>query len=92
MIKRAYEDFSDDQTFDFTMQLNRLSWFCIMLSLNERHNLGNRKERQAYCKKIMSDEMIKECSFYPKWYDVSLRQKILMYAIKKNLWWLIAEV
>ena len=92
MIKRAYEDFSDDQIFDFTMQLNRLSWFCIMLALNERHNLEKRNERQAYCKKIMSDEMIKECSFYPKWYDVSLRQKILMYAIKKNLWWLIAEV
>ena len=55
-------------------------------------NLEKRNERQAYCKKIMSDEMIKECLFYPKWYDVSLRQKILMYAIKKNLWWLIAEV
>ena len=92
LIKRAYEDFSDDQKFDFSVQLNRLSWLCIMLALNERHNLEKRKERQAYCKKIMSDEMITKCSFCLKWYDVSLRQKMLMYAIKKNFWWIMAEV
>ena len=92
LIKRAYEDFSEDKTFDFNVQLNRLSWFCIMLALNERYNLKTRSERQAYCKAIMEDESIKKCLFYPKWYDVNLKQKVLMYAIKKNLWWLIAEV
>ena len=92
LIKRAYKDFSEDKTFDFDVQLNRLSWFCIMLALNERHNLKTRNDRQTYCKTIMEDEIIKKCLFYPKWYDVSLKQKILMYAIKKNLWWLIAEV
>lgn len=92
LINRAYEDFSNDNTYDFTIQLNLLSWFCIMLSLNERHNLANRNERQAYCKRIMEDELVRKCRFHAKCFVVSLKQKLLMYMIKNNLWWLVAEV
>lgn len=92
LIKRAYEDFEHDSSYDFSIQLNRLSWFCILLSLGERYRLKNRSERQLYCKSIMNDEVIRKITFYPNWYKVGIKQKILMYLIKLNLWWMIAEV
>ncbi len=92
LIRRAYEDFAEDKTYDFSKQLNRLSWFCIMLALNERKNLTSKKERRAYCKAIMKDKLVRTCELHAKWFDVSLKQKILMYMIKNNLWWLFAEV
>lgn len=92
LIERAYEDFSEDRTYDFTVQLHVLSWFCILLALNERWNLTSRKERQRYCKRIMNDEVVRTCAFHRKWFSVGLKQKWLMWLIKCNIWWLVAEV
>lgn len=92
IVNHAYEDFSGDKNFDFSIQLNRLTWFCILLGLGERHNITDKKQRNEYCKRIMTDNMVKQCVFKPKWYAVSKKQKILMRIIKNNLWWIISEV
>ena len=92
IVSHAYEDFSQDKNYDFSVQLNRLTWFCILLGLGERHNIADKKQRNEYCKKIMADTLVKKCIFKPEWYTVSKKQKILMGIIKRNLWWIISEV
>ena len=92
LISYSYRDFEKDETYDFRKQLNILNWFCIMLSLGERRHLTNRRSRQQYCQKIMTDRLVKECKFEPKWYKVSVKQKLFMLLVKLNLWWFIAEV
>lgn len=92
LIRRAYEDFAQDETYDFSGQLNRLTWFCIVLSLNERHHISDKRDRQAYCKKIIQDEVVKNCEFHACCFKVSLKQKLFIYLIKKKIWWFVAEV
>lgn len=92
LIRRAYQDFSEDAVYDFKKQLNVLSWFCIMLSLNERKNISDRRQRKQYCKTIMADEVVKNCEYHANWVKVSKKQQLMMRMVKNNLWWLVSEV
>ena len=78
IVRHAYEDFSKDENYDFSAQLNRLTWFWILLGLGERSKIEDKDYRKEYCKKIMADTLVKECKFKPEWYSVSKKQKILM--------------
>jgi len=92
LIKYAHETFRNDNTFDFSNQLNILTWFCIMLALNERRNITDRVKRREYCKMVVNDEVVRQCELNKKRFHISLKQYFFMQVIKKNLWWLLAEV
>ncbi|MEE1085701.1 MAG: glycosyltransferase [Schaedlerella sp.] len=92
LIIRAYEDFATDSVYNFEKQLNILSWFCIMLALNERKNIPDKKQRKLYCKTIMADDTVKKCEYHAGWFKISIKQQLLMCMVKNNLWWLVAEV
>lgn len=89
LINRAYEDFSNDNTYDFSKQLNLLTWFCILLALNERNNLTSKVEKQKYCQMIMNDVVVKKIKLHRKWLNVNKKQILLMYIVKTGLWKLL---
>ena len=46
LIQNCEKDFSFDIEYDFSTQLHYLRWFCIMLALNERKYLSNKKRKR----------------------------------------------
>ena len=91
-IRLAEEEFSESTEYDFTSQLNQLRWFCILLSLNERYRLSSYKEKQAYCRKVLRDPIIKTYKLSTKGLDVSRKQKVLMFFIRMGFYHIIALV
>lgn len=92
LIEQAEKDFNHNGQYDFKRQLNYLTWFCIMLALGERKRIGDRKKRQAYCKEILKDTVVRNCPLKLSWFRVSWKQKVLMLIIKMGLWRIISEV
>lgn len=92
LIARAREDFEENKEFDFSRQLDWLTWFCIMLGLGERKKLPDRKERQQYCKGILTDPVVKNCPLRKEEFDVSKKQLLMMRMVKCGFWWIIADI
>lgn len=77
-IRLAEQEFSENSVFDFTNQLNQLRWFCVLLSLNERHRLNSYKEKLAYCRSILNDPVLKKYHLHFNGLDISWKQRIVM--------------
>lgn len=92
IIEQATTEFKDRKEYCFAEQLNWLSWFVILVGLNERCKLSDRNERKAYCKKILNDPVVRRCPLKIKKFDISIKQKILLYMIKKNWWWIFSLI
>ncbi len=90
LIELAEKDFLHSEEYDFSKELIYLKWFCIMLGVNERKYLKTYKSKKEYCKKILSDPMIKDVSLNLKMFDVSFKQKCLMFLIKKKKYRMVA--
>lgn len=86
LIRRAYEDFGINDEYDFKKELNYLTWFCVLLSLNERENIKDKCEKIKYCKKIIKDELVRNASLKTRDFDVSYKQKIILKMIKYRIW------
>lgn len=92
LIKAAETDFSDSTLFDFSNQLQYLKWFCIMLSLNERKYILDKKLRREYCKTIIYDNVTRNVKLNLCQLKVSWKQKIILILIKLKYYRLIALV
>lgn len=82
LIQYCERDFFGDTEYDFSTQLQYLRWFCIMLALNERKYLSNKKDRKNYCKKIFLADEVKTTKLRLNLFDVSWKQKMMMILIK----------
>ncbi len=92
LLWHAEVDFGHTEEYDFSDQLIRLTWFCILLSLNERKNIADLIERQKYCKNIMQDDVVKHAKLIFSMFNVSVKQKMLMAMIKLNQWKIISRI
>lgn len=81
-IRFCEKDFADCKEYDFSIELQFLRWFCIMLALNERKHLTKFFDRKNYCKRIVMSKEVREAPLNLRYYQVSWKQKILMILIK----------
>ncbi len=81
-IRFCEKDFADCKEFDFSMELQYLRWFCIMLSLNERKYLTKFGDKRRYCKAIIESPEVRETPLHLRYYQVSWKQKLMMLMIK----------
>ena len=82
LIRLCEKDFANDAEYDFSDQLHYLRWFCIMLGLNERRFIVDKRERKEYCKKLIMDEVIRNSRIDFQLLDVSWKQKIILLLIQ----------
>ena len=73
-------------------QLNWLTWFVILVGLKERGKMTDRSERKVYCRKLLNDPVVRRCPLKIQELDVPEKQKILLYMIKKNWWWIFSLI
>lgn len=92
LIRLCEKDFAGDTEYDFSDQLQYLRWFCIMLGLNERRFITNRKQREKYCKTLVEDDIVRSTSLAFSILDVGWKQKILMLFIHWRMSWVIARI
>lgn len=85
-IRLFERDFSNYQEYDFSVQLNRLRWFCIFMGLNERNYIKDKAQRKKYCKSIMNSREVRSTKYQNSYYKVSLKQRILMILIKLDIY------
>ena len=85
MLINLFENEFSDNNYDFTRQFIYLRWFCIMLGINERKYIHERNKRLRYCKMIVDDEIVKYTELPLKWFDVTLKQKMIMILIKLRM-------
>lgn len=92
LIRLCEKDFAGDKGYDFSEQLQYLRWFCIMLGLNERRFITDRKQRQKYCKEIVKEDIVRNTKLSFGMLDVGWKQKILMLFIHWRISWVIARI
>ncbi|MCD7820312.1 MAG: glycosyltransferase [Lachnospiraceae bacterium] len=92
LIHAAERDFSDTDLYDFSQQLTRLRWFCIMLALNERKYISDNKQRKEYCKYIFRDQDVRVTKLNIREFEVSWKQKLLMLLIKSGAYRVVASM
>ena len=92
IIEHAVTEFQDRKEYCFEQQLNWLTWFVILVGLNERDQRADRRERKVYCKKLLNDPVVRKCPLKIQELDVPEKQKILLYMIKKNWWWIFSLI
>lgn len=85
LIETCERDFSTDLEYDFSGQLHCLRWFCILLALGERKFLTSDREKYLYCSEILRDTVVSETSLKMDIYDVSWKQRIYMFLVRKKL-------
>lgn len=82
LIETCERDFQDDPEYDFSSQLHCLRWFCIMLALGQRAYLPDVRRRAAYCREILSDDMVRQTALGYRHMSVSWKQKVIMLLIR----------
>ena len=82
LIRTCEQDFADDPAYDFSDQLHCLRWFCIMLALNERWYLKTYGQRLDYCKKLLTDPVIRQTPLKFSLLDIPWKQKIIMLLVR----------
>ena len=92
LIESCERDFVAVKDYDYSKQLHCLRWFCICLALNERKYLASQNEKIVYCKKMLSDPVIRDTKLGFSHMDVSWKQKLLMIFVKLKLSRLIARI
>ena len=92
LIRTCERDFGNDPEYDFSGQLHCLRWFCIMLALNERRYLRGAAERQAYCRELLNDPVIRQTKLGFDKFQVSWKQKVIMVLIRLKAAWIIARI
>ena len=91
-IRLVEEEFSHDTEYDFSLQLNWLRWFCVLLALNERKYISSAKDKTEYCKSVLRDPVIKDYHLKIKGIHVSRKQFILLVLIKLKAAGAIARI
>lgn len=92
LIRLCEKDFARDQEYDFSNQLQYLRWFCIMLGLNERRFIADKRQREQYCKELIMDDIVQNTKLSFDILDVGWKQKILMLFIHWRISWVIAII
>ena len=92
IIEHAEIEFKNRKEYCFEQQLNWLTWFVILVGLKERGKMTDRRERKVYCKKLLNDPVVRKCPLKIQELDVPEKQKILLYMIKKNWWWIFSLI
>lgn len=92
LIRLCEKDFASDKRYDFSDQLQYLRWFCIMLGLNERRFIADKRQRRNYCKRLIEDDIVINTELCLKKLDVGWKQKIIMLFIHWRLSWIIARI
>lgn len=82
LIYYCERDFGEDISYDFSLELHYLRWFCIMLALNERKYLQGVDAKRNYCKKLLEDPVIRYSQLKLNLFDVSWKQKIMMLLVR----------
>lgn len=90
IIYHCEKEFKECQEYDFSLELQFLRWFCIMLSLNERKHLESFSEKKEYCKTIIRSKEVNNTKLCLKYLDVSWKQRIMMIWVKMGFAGLIA--
>lgn len=85
LIHTCERDFGTDTEYDFSDQLHCLRWFCILLALGERKFLISNKEKYSYCNEILRDTVVRDTPLKTGIYDVSWKQRIYMFFVRKKL-------
>lgn len=81
-IQLAEKVFAKETEYDFSKQLKWLTWFCILLALNERKYISSYPKRVKYCRKILGDPEIKWNNLQMKNLNVSIKQKVFLVLVK----------
>ncbi|WP_300081610.1 glycosyltransferase family 2 protein [uncultured Thomasclavelia sp.] len=76
------EYFKDADNYDFSFQLKRLRWFCILIGLNEKRYLSSYKQKKQYCKNIVNDDLTKKTKLVLTDLNVGLKLKLYLILIK----------
>ena len=92
LIKRFEDDYGSEKRFDIPQQLWRKRLFCIMNSLNERHNLDTFSAKKKYCKKICNDNVTREAMKHLDGLDISWKLRIVLWLIKFRLSFALALI
>ena len=92
IIEHAEIEFKNRKEYCFEQQLNWLTWFVILVGLKERGKMTDRSERKVYCRKLLNDPVVRRCPLKIQEFDVPEKQKILLYMIKKNWWWIFSLI
>ena len=92
IIEHAEIEFKNRKEYCFKQQLNWLTWFVILVGLKERGKMTDRSERKVYCRKLLNDPVVRRCPLKIQELDVPEKQKILLYMIKKNWWWIFSLI
>ena len=85
LIRHCEQDFANDIEYDFSDEIERFRWFCIMMALNERKYLKSIRAKKKYCVDILHDQIVKETKLTLSLYNVSWKQKILMASVKMGI-------
>lgn len=85
LIKLFDKDFANDATYDFSVELYRLKWFCVLLALGDRRYITSKKEKRKYCSCVVNDEIVKSLPLKFKLFDISIKQKIILLLVKLRL-------
>ena len=91
LIETCERDFGADAEYDFSSQLHCLRWFCILLALGERKFLTSGKEKSSYCNEILRDNVVSDTPLQMDIYDVSWKQRIYMFFVRKKLTGLVSR-
>lgn len=85
LIELFERSFLRTDQFDFSKQCTYLRWFCIMLGLNERKWIQDKRKRLEYCRLILNDPIVSETELAITKVDTSYKQKLIMVLIKLKL-------
>ena len=77
---------------EYEKQLNYLRWHCIFLALNERRYLKDVREKEIYCRSILKDPLIREAFIKGGDFEISAKQKIMMYLVRMGMSRVIARL
>ena len=91
-IRLAKKEFANDVEYDFSMQLNWLIWFCVLLALKERKYIPSIGDKVDYCKRILHDPVLKDYHLRLKGIHVSVKQKMVLILIKLKAAGIIARI
>ncbi len=92
MIHKSETIFKDTSIYDFSNQIERLKWFCVLLALNERRYLDMTRSKIDYCKNILNDPTIRELKLWKCGFNISIKQRLLFLLIKARATQIIARI
>lgn len=92
LIRRFEEDFGAETDYDMPRQLWRKRLFCILNTLNERHNLTSYGAKKKFCREICRDPVTREAVRHLDGLDVSRKLRIVLQLIKRRQAWLLAMI